>query len=64
MLVPPFIVYAYNSNAFDNANVVRDTQLLLSLNGFYTGPLDGQCNAQTKQAIEQYERTLAKAPLP
>ncbi|MGC2224596.1 MAG: hypothetical protein WA624_20700 [Methylocella sp.] len=53
---PP--LYAYRANnikgAINIANVVRDTQLLLSLSGFYAGPLDGQCNAQTREAIEKY----------
>jgi hypothetical protein len=59
----PFTLYARDSYARDNANVARDTQLLLSLNGFYTGPIDGLCNAQTKQAIEKYQSTLVKTPL-
>ncbi len=66
---PP--LYAYRANnpkdAINIANVVRDTQLLLSLSGFYAGPLDGQCNAQTREAIEKYvnkstEALIKKSP--
>jgi|GEM_PF-3940836 hypothetical protein len=62
IFVPALTLHIYNGYAFDNANVVRDTQFLLSLNGSYTGPIDGQCNAQTKQAIAQYQNRLANAP--
>ena len=57
----PFIRLAYNSYAFDNANIAREIQLLLSLSGVYPGPIDGRCDAQTKQAIAQYQKSLDNA---
>lgn len=54
----PVLVFAYDKQTTDNTNVVRYTQLLLSLNGFYTGPLDGQCKTQTRQAIGTYNAAL------
>lgn len=56
---PP--LYAKYNYSLETTNIIRDTQLLLSLTGVYTGPLDGLCNAQTKQAIN--ESTLAKTRL-
>jgi hypothetical protein len=38
---PPLAVYARISQTTENVNFVRYTQILLSLKGFYTGPLDG-----------------------
>jgi len=61
VFAPSVIFAAYNSNAFDNANVVRDTQLLLAVTGLYTGPIDGQCNPQTKHAIAQYQGTSKRS---
>jgi hypothetical protein len=53
---PP--LYAKYNYSLETTNIIRDTQLLLSLNGVYTGPLDGICNAQTIKAIN--ESRLAK----
>jgi hypothetical protein len=61
-LYPPFVVYARISLTYENANIVRDAQLLLSLKGFYTGPLDGLCKTQTQQAIEKYKGLPTTTP--
>jgi hypothetical protein len=41
---------------------MHDTQLLLSLSGFYTGHLDGRCGPHTEQAINAYVGTLSQKP--
>jgi len=35
----------------------RDIQLLLSLGGYYSGPLGGVCDTQTLEAISKYKQT-------
>jgi hypothetical protein len=55
LCAPTLIVYARISRSNENANVIRYTQLLLSRKGGYTGPIDGQCNTPTQQAIGKYK---------
>jgi hypothetical protein len=52
---PPFIVYARAKRSNENAQVMRQTQTLLSRAGKYMGPIDGQCNLQTQEAIKLYK---------
>jgi hypothetical protein len=52
---PPRIVYARRSQIHENATLIRCTQLLLSRKGSYTGPIDGECNIQTQEAIKEYK---------
>lgn len=59
IILPTSFIITRNVYALENTNVVRDIQLLLSLHGLYTGPIDGQCNDQTKQAITQYQKSSA-----
>jgi hypothetical protein len=58
--IPPLALYTWDAYARSNSNIARDIQLLLSLRGFYTGQLNGLCDAQTLQAIEKYDHTLTK----
>lgn len=56
LFTPP--LYAKYSYSLETTNIIRDTQLLLSLNGIYIDPIDGKCNDKTKQALK--ESKLAK----
>lgn len=53
----------YELFAHDNTNMIRDTQLLLEVNGVYKGKLDGNCSRQTLDAIERFEATLPNKAL-
>jgi hypothetical protein len=61
VIAPYVLISVKASNTFDNANVIRDTQLLLSVTGLYNGPIDGQCNTQTKHAIIQYQNSFKRS---
>jgi hypothetical protein len=54
----PLFTYAYQKSAIHGANLARDIQLLLSLKGLYAGPVDGQCDKETKLAIEKFETVV------
>jgi hypothetical protein len=43
-------------------SVIRDTQFFLSIEGFYTGPVDGKCNEGTQLAVEKYKATITSTP--
>jgi hypothetical protein len=58
----PWTVYARRSQIHENATLIRYTQLLLSHKGFYTGPIDGECNIQTQQAIEKFKGLSPATP--
>jgi hypothetical protein len=55
VLIIDVFVLGQTIRASDETTAIRDAQLLLSLSRLYAGPIDGQCNAKTKQAIADHE---------
>jgi hypothetical protein len=55
VLLIEIFVLVKTVHALDNTNAIRDAQLLLTLKRLYTGPIDGQCNTKTREAIADHE---------
>jgi hypothetical protein len=59
---PPVAVYAGRNQDNKDSKLISYTQLLLSLNGFYSGPISGKCNTKTQKAIEKQIGLPAATP--
>jgi hypothetical protein len=57
-IIPPLAIYSWDAYARSTSDVTRAIQLILHLENFYNGPLDGICGPQTLGAIEKYNQSV------